>query len=259
MVKRPVPFLVATMLSSLCSSQTVIFSDNFNRPDGNVGTPYGTWHASDSPADGEIFISNGTLRTAGAHHQEGGVFIDGIELPPAFRASFLFKTDSPADGGFHIRFGANPIQFPGGLNPQALFEATLQIYVFAGTREANRVTTYTDGSNHLDTLSAVPGQKSFSSWTSVEISQFEDKSTKVRIDYLDGSSPINFLFPAISQGLYHGNRLIIGNSNASVGPHYFDDVRIQAIPEPTTMAFFGIAALVSIRNRSKASKHGRSC
>src|ERR1019366_1535786 len=95
--------MISVFLCGVAEGQS--FSDDFNRPDGNVDngwTPYGNGAS----------IVGGRLQTIGGAGTGGGVFRTlPVTLPVTF--SFDFTTAQPADGGWFIAFNAVSTLVPG--------------------------------------------------------------------------------------------------------------------------------------------------
>jgi hypothetical protein len=144
----PAALIMLAALANNVGAQS--FSDNFNRPDGNVGngwTAYG----------GGASIVAGQLQTIGAASLGGGV---SRTLPVTFPLtfSFDFTTAAPADGGWFIAFNAVSTQIPGPAVGQISFQQAAGARNIVRTYRAwpDRITACTGKLQRLSGTSFLP-------------------------------------------------------------------------------------------------------
>ena len=217
-----VAFAVLALIGiTALSARAQSFSDNFDRPDGVVGNSWTTFGAG---AD----LTGGQLETFGTTGYAGGV---GRSLPVTFplKFSFDFRTDSPSDGGWIIGFNCESVEVPnsGQKTEFALFN-------YAGSRFLAYQYQTSNGLKVV-TLPVVAGQENYDSTTLAHISGTvnADLSASVNIVYADATQ-VSFSIPTPADAVIAapGSFLVLGNSNASYGPHYFDNFTVGPPPSP---------------------------
>jgi hypothetical protein len=203
-------FAVASVLLallSLASGQTIQFSDTFDRADGSVGNGWTVWNNSD--------IAGHQLETFGQPDVAGGI---GRSLPTEFPVtfSFGFRTAAPSDGGWQIAFNAASVQDLSVAEIGLLqYNGAVGLCYFYQTTSGQQFTcTNQMGTELYDTtiLAHISG------------SVYADLSSSVTIEYADHSK-VTLMTPAPSGALMtpQGSLVVLGNSNATYGPHYFDN------------------------------------
>lgn len=250
----------ASALAMIClatirtaSAQTFIAED-FNRPDGPVGNGWTTFHAgaNNSP---DITLENGQLKTFGANAQGGGIYRTlSVTFPLTF--SFQFRTQFPADGGWWIRFNSDT-SFQGNVPP---LKDQLDFYQIRGSGTVQR--DYLTDFNSIASMSVGdPNQRNYRPDILATISGTinADFSSILSITYDDGVTPdtVSLFFPKVSDAAAAppGTTFILMNSDATAGPHFFDNLLVRAVPEPgalamlTGMAVYGSRMFVRRRRR----------
>jgi sugar lactone lactonase YvrE len=187
------------------------FSDSFNRPDGSVGngwTAYG----------GGASIVGGQLQTIGGVSVGGGV---SRTLPVTFPLtfSFDFTTAVPTDGGWFIALNAVSTVIPGAPMAQTSFEQ------YAGSRNIiRRTTTAFESSPNLP--EPIAGWENFgTSPAHIQGLINADLSAVITLTYADGTK-VSAQFGPTAPGPI-GSLLVLGNSNASPGPHFFRNLSVS--------------------------------
>jgi hypothetical protein len=135
--------------------------------------------------------------------------------------SFDFRTDAPSDGGWWVAFNASST-----FGTLAGDTAELVLYQFSGSRQ---VCTYfqTSSGPMEQCFNLVKGQRDFTATAHITGTVNADFSAKITIKYNDGLTPstvtIKTTAPvgAIQNPL--GDIFFFGNSNATYGPHFFDN------------------------------------
>lgn len=189
-------------------------TDNFNRSDGVPGLGWSTWGNGAQ-------ISGNQLQTFGEVNVAGGITrtLD-VTFPVTF--AFDFSTTSPSDGGWEI--GINAANADGGLIVNDTAE--VRLVQFAGSRE---ICTDFQTSSGPTFQCGVPktGQRDFTATAHISGTINSDLSSTVTIKYNDGLSPasvtIKSTAPAGAIQSPLGSVLYFGNSNATFGPHTFDN------------------------------------
>jgi hypothetical protein len=206
------------------------FSDTFNRPDGAVANGWNTWGAGAQ-------ISNGQLATFGSPNVAGGVKRTlAVTLPVRF--SFDFRTSSPTDGGWLIGFNAANNTACGLLVTCSVEFALLHynggrglVYVYqtaTGPQEASVPIVAGQELYQADALSHIDGVLN------------ADLSSSTTITYPD-SSKVTIATPSPAGAIINaqGSQLVLGNTNAIYGPHYFDN--FQLTPGPPAIIAVSVA------------------
>ena len=202
-----------TVLISNGVSQT--FFDDFNRSDGPAGNGWTPWGNGGT-------LSGAQLRTSGQPNVAGGV-LRSLPLNFPLRFSFDFRTDTPVDGGWSIAFNASlATPFTG---------AQLTLGQYVGRTEIFQVYQSASGAQ-FRFIPAVAGQKDYEVASFAHISGVvhADLSALITISYGDGNT-VSVSVPAPPAGAIvvpQGSLLLLGNSNASLGPHYFDNFSIES-------------------------------
>ena len=185
-------------------------TDNFNRPNGAVGLGWSTWGEGAQ-------ISGNQLETFGGNDVAGGIGRAlGVTFPLGF--TFDFSTDTPSDGGWQVVFNAATAgQFPNG-------EFGLFQYNGAGALCAS---IQNSNGSSVQCGETVSGQRDFTAQAHISGTVNSDFSSKITVEYNDGLTPnrVTLKTPtpvgAIQTPL--GSVFCFGNSNASYGPHFFDN------------------------------------
>jgi hypothetical protein len=205
------------LLVPTCVAQFKI-TDNFNRADGAVGLGWTAWGMGAQ-------ISSNQLETFGETNVAGGIerTLD-VTFPLQF--AFDFRTDSPSDGGWLIGFNALNTNQPTG-DSSTVEGALVQ---FAGSREI--CTAYqTLIGPAFQCFGPVSGQRDFTATAHITGLMRPDFSAVVMIKYNDGQMPpsVTLRLPAPAGALQQpvGSIFFFGNSNASLGPHFFDNFQLS--------------------------------
>jgi hypothetical protein len=230
----------------------LIFGDDFNRPNGTVGNGWSSFWGSNL-GNPNVSLVNGEVSAAGYPNLAGGIFRTmAITFPVTF--SFDFHTSSQFgaggfgpfnDGGWYIGFNVNTSSAG---SPFASF-AQVSFSQVAGSRNVLR--SYFNGTNKVFDSSPslpepIPGQRDFNFATLAHIEGLvnPDLSGTITVHYNDGHTPdpVTFAFGAASGplGAPPGSTLVLGNTNATYGPDYFDNLVIATpqaspVPEPGTL------------------------
>ena len=233
-------FIVISALPSVCRADTIAFADDFNRPNGSVGNGWSPWGNPQSS------IVGGQLQTFGSSGNAGGIYRT-LSLNSPLSFSFDVRTESTKapgapynDGGWYIAFDSvTPTYF----GPGQLF-----LYQYAGSRTVNRVAGSTQDSSP-PIQGAIPGWEDFdTSFSHVSGSVSADLSTNIVITYSDGVSVYASFAPAAGGPI--GSYFLLGNSNASAGPDYFDNLVITetggAVPEPRGLLLIATGTIAGL-------------
>lgn len=228
---------------TLCAGQS--FSDSFNRSDGLVGNGWSTWGVG-----GDIL--GGQLQTFGAPNVAGGIArLLPMTFPLTF--SFDFRTDASGglDGGWEIGFN--------GLSPQnpigAVGSAEFALFQYSGIRPLSYVYQTNTGAQYIE-VPLASGQEEYQSALTSHISGSvnADLSSSVTITYPDGTH-VNISTPAPPAAAVspRGPYFALGNSNETFGPHFFDNLTLDAVsgavPEPRSAVLAGAGALLLLIQR----------
>jgi len=205
--------VVAILLVGVAAVSGQTFSDSFNRPDGPVGNGWTTW------GNGAA-ISGGQLATFGEPNVAGGV---ARQLPVTFPLtfSFDFRTDAPSDGGWAIGFNAATAGFVASTAEFTLFQ-------YAGSRFLGYEYQTSTGLQIAE-IPVVNGQEDYQSSALAHISGTvnADLSASVTITYADGTRvSLQTPAPTGAEIAPRGSFLVLGNSNATYGPHFFANFNI---------------------------------
>jgi hypothetical protein len=201
-------FVISNWTAIVTHAQS--FSDDFNRPDGPVSNGW-------SPFGGGAAIASGQLQTFGSLVDGGGVWrVFTVGFPLKF--SFDFSTQAAADGGWFIAFNAQSTVPPGSPVGQVAF------FQFAGSR--NMFRNINDPSQASPNLpEPVPGFENFGgSPAHVQGVVNADLSAVIKVTYADGHQ-VTGTWGATTAGPI-GDMLVLGNPNASNGPHIFDNFQV---------------------------------
>jgi hypothetical protein len=186
------------------------FFDGFDRPDGSVGNGWATFGAGAS-------IAGGKLQTTGQVVFGGGIYRTlSVGFPLTF--SFEFSTANPLDGGWFLAVNAVSTLVPGPPAGQISFQQ------YRGSRNVIRRTP--SGFEQSPGLpEPIPGWQDYgASAAHVQGLVNADLSSVITITYADGDRVTASFGPTASGPI--GPSFVLGNSNASAGPHYFDNLRI---------------------------------
>ena len=235
--------LVALMV--LCLSCQVVFgtslSDDFNRPNGSVGNGWTTF-------GGGANVFNQELRTYGQNRWAGGV-ARPFQLDPgqACSFSFDFHTDSPLDGGWCIRLNST---LPGFDSPSGTGSNLARIYQYNSPGlGGDHLVRYGNGTSWgTGILPAHARPITATAHISGVLSP--DLSATITIDYGDAGpiDLVSFPSPGIDPAsILQGQWLVLGNCNATYGPHYYDNITL--VPEPCTIMLLLVPAAAWLSRR----------
>lgn len=260
-VRRSSPWLMASLallMAAIGVHAQVLFADDFNRPDGPVGNGWSTWHGTTSDS-ADTVIQSGQLRTLGAADLEGGIYRTlPITLPVTF--SFQFRTDVPTDGGWDLKLNAAPVTSASQLDPDL---AQIRFLHYRGSVDiAEYYANRSGGSGNAN--ANAPAQRDFgpSGLATITGQVNADLSSVITIAYNDGLLPstavYSFAAPTDAAVQPTGTLFILSDSNASAGPHFFDNLVIRstaptAVPEPGSLAvvLLGSVVFAGIRSRRR--------
>ncbi len=204
------------------------FNDDFSRPDGVPGNGWSWWYCN-TIGGSNISIVSGQLQTFGCPNLAGGIF---RTLPLVFPVtfSFDFRTFNSGDGGWLAAVNNAPMTTisgtPGFSNAQMMF------FQYAGTRNLSRGYNTASGMVY-ESAALQPGQRNFQSSQTAQISGTinVDLSSTITVRYHDGLIPDSTTVtfgPVAGLPPPLGSLFILGNSNASNGPHLFDNLVIAS-------------------------------
>jgi hypothetical protein len=188
------------------------FSDDFNRPDGAIGSGWGSWNGS--------ILSGGQLETFGSDGAGGGVFRSfPVTLPVQF--SFDFRSESPhpsCDVGNNLPGGGWLIAFntPG----EGFAGAQIEFLQFYGSQFVLRHYQTSTGIFE-DTL---PSASPDFGPTFVHISGVINKDLSATLTI--GSAVYNFGPVANPLTASTGFNLVLSNSSCGGGPFFFDNLLV---------------------------------
>lgn len=238
-------FVLSILVSLLAVPQpiaaAIVLADDFNRTDGAVGNGWNTWGNVPN-------IVGNELETYGGNGVAGGIWMNkAVTLPVTF--SFSFRTTSPSDGAWQIGFNS----------PTANNVAEAQVLFYqacCGSSFVNRV-WMTAGGQQSDSGTTTGTLEDFETadFARIEGILYPDLSASISIWYASGNSATT-VFTAPGDGIGpQGSILYLGNSNASFGPHYFDDFSLAEVPEPSTLGYLVVAgALMGFLRLNSSTK-----
>ena len=204
--------LFLTSLVPLCGAQFKA-TDNFNRADGTVGLGWSTWGNGAQ-------ISGNQLATFGAPSIAGGI-ARKLDVTFPLKFSFDFSTEAPPDGGWEVGFNSATANAQGPSNT-----SEFGVEQASGGR-AVCVFFQTSGGQSSQCVAVVSGQRDYTAKAHISAVVNADFSTKVTVKYNDGLSPATVTIktppPAGALTSPQGSLLLLGNINASFGPHFFDN------------------------------------
>jgi hypothetical protein len=211
-----VALLSFTVFVPLSAAQFRV-TDNFNRPDGAPGLGWSQWGNGAQ-------ISGNQLETFGQINVAGGIerTLD-VTFPVSF--SFDFSTNTPSDGGWLIAFNAVSAVAQG-----SQFNGEVELFQYRGGA-ALCTDVQTSGGPLSQCFSTVSGQRDFTAKAHVSGTLNPNFSATVTIKYNDGLSPATVTLKATAPvGAIQkptGSIFFFGNSNASNGPHFFDNFSLS--------------------------------
>ena len=218
-------FLVS---ATLCFGQS--FSDDFNRADGPVGNGWSLW------GNGAVILGD-QLETFGQPNVAGGV---ARPIPVAFPImfSFDFRTDAPGDGGWSIGFNAeladNPVCCAQHSNPEYALSQ------YNGGAQLSYTYRNSSGTQFVQ-VPLVAGQEQYQSAALSHISGTvnADLSSVVTITYPDAAH-VTISLPAPPDAIIspQGPWLSLGNSNATYGPHFLDNLVVVSLGDYLSASWF---------------------
>jgi hypothetical protein len=204
-------FLSLVLLVPASEAQFKV-TDNFNRPDGAPGLGWSAWGNGAQ-------ISGNQLETFGQADVGGGIqrTLD-VTFPLSF--SFDFSTNTPSDGGWYIGFNAAGTGVAGNNTSE------VDLYQYRGG--AGVCTAFQTSSGPSSYCgNTVNGQRDFTAKAHITGTVNSDFSAKIMIKYNDGLLPstitIKTTAPVGALQNPMGSIFFFGNSNATSGPHFFDN------------------------------------
>jgi hypothetical protein len=211
---------VSLVITSSAVGQDTLVEDDFNRPDGPVGNGWSTW------GDGQLggsstTLSGGTLRTFGWPNQAGGVYRSLLVRFPV-RFSFEFSTTAGHDGGWLIAFNSEvalpPYQFP-----------QVSFLQYRGSGEVTRTHRDVNAANVFVNAQASTPRANFD-LVPTRVTGVVNADLSATFDV--GGTIYTFP-PAVQPWAGNtGSTLVLGNANATRGPHFIDNfVLSSAISE----------------------------
>jgi hypothetical protein len=205
-------FLSLALLVPVSEAQFRV-TDNFNRPDGAAGLGWSAWGNGAQ-------ISGNQLETFGQANVAGGIArtLDAT-FPLSF--SFDFSTNTPADGGWLIAFNA-----ASAVAQSTKFNGEVLLLQYrGGSQLCTDVQTSSGPLFHC--YSTVSGQRDFTAKAHISGTLNPDFSATVTIRYNDGLLPATVTLrttaPVGAIQSPTGSIFFFGNSNATNGPHFFDN------------------------------------
>ena len=207
--------LLALALSTPCVAQFVT-TDNFDRPDGPVGLGWSPWGNGAQ-------ISGNQLETFGQVNVAGGIErkLD-VTFPLTF--TFDFSTAAPSDGGWQIGFNSASAFTVGAQN-------TSEFGVFQNNGGVAVCVFFQTTSGEADECAPVnANQRQFTATAHISGTVNADLSTTITIKYNDGVKPnaVHVTTPPPTGAIVvpQGSILMLGNPNATSGPHFFDNFKL---------------------------------
>jgi len=205
-------FLSLALLVPVSEAQFKV-TDNFNRADGAPGLGWSPWGNGAQ-------ISGNQLETFGQTDVAGGIkrTLD-VTFPLSF--SFDFSTSAPADGGWLIGLNA------AGTNVLVANDTSeIELRLYRGS--TGLCTIYqTSGGPAAQCGNPVSGQRDFTATAHISGTIKPDFSATVTLKYNDGLMPASVTLKATAPvGAIQnpvGSIFYFGNSNATYGPHFFDN------------------------------------
>lgn len=191
-------------------------TDNFNRPDGAPGLGWSAWGNGAQ-------ISGNQLETFGQANVAGGIqrTLD-VTFPLSF--SFDFSTNTPSDGGWLIAFNA-----ASAVAQSTQFNGEVLLLQYRGGA-ALCTDVQTSSGPLFQCYNTVSGQRDFTAKAHISGTLNPDFSAMVTIKYNDGLSPASVTLKATAPvGAIQqptGSIFFFGNSNATNGPHFFDNFSV---------------------------------
>src|SRR5712671_4322511 len=205
-------FLSLALLVPVSEAQFKV-TDKFNRADGAPGLGWSPWGNGAQ-------ISGNQLETFGASDVAGGISrtLD-ITFPVSF--SFDFSTNTPSDGGWLIAVNAvSAVELP------SQFNGEVELLQYSGSTALCTVVQTSSGPL-FQCYSTVNGQRDFTAKAHISGTIKSDFSATVTLKYNDGLLPASVTLKATAPvGAIQspgGSIFFFGNSNATYGPHFFDN------------------------------------
>lgn len=205
------------------------FSDNFNRPDGPVGNGWSVW------GNPNVSIVSDQLRTFGQSGVGGGIArTQAVSFPLSFSFDFSTLNVTPDynpslpynDGGWFIAFNA--------VNAAYQAPAEIAFYQYAGSRNINRTTSGVSDAQP-NVAEPIPGWQDFGAAPAhITGTVNADLSATIKITYANGQIVSVAFGPRCASSCPgSGSFLLLGNSNASAGPDFFDNLQIAGCVNAT--------------------------
>lgn len=210
--------LLLLVLVGIPATAQISFQDSFNRTDGPIDNGWLNWEGCGNPS----VVSGGQLATYGCLYHAGGVYRSSLPFTFPLTFSFKFSTQAPlttlVDGGWMLVLNA-PDSVPNlGTAGQIKF---LQYY----GRDVIRRTV--GPYSFQDTVMPTGAREFSTSPTTITGVIRADYSAYIRMVYPDGHiATASFPVPSspFTPPPAPGSTLVLGNSNQTVGPHFFDNV-----------------------------------
>lgn len=257
-------FAIATVSSA---NATMVFSDGFESGD------FSNWSGTTTPAEPEKpFVQNSVVHSGNFAAGSGGTNTGGGSGLDRQYVSF-----APIAAGDSLKFSFwMKLDAASGNNRQYMELRSYEADVFGGTLDQliavgayNGVTNAVDGSGGITTASntnkwqmrlALSGYAN-AGWFVLD--QAANRTTDwTRFDLYVTSAGVNVFVDgalgtasALSRGTsttWTADTIVLGSGLTSAGvTGYYDDVSLEAVPEPATMVAIGLGAAALIRRRSK--------
>lgn len=220
--------------------QAVIFSDDFNRPDGDVGNGWSNW--------GDFQPDEPAAHISGQHlvAQSGGVYRT-CPVQPGFPLSFDFDfapQDSDAQAAWSIQFNTT--------NPSLVGIDDVDRLIYFGQNTTDGIPDtirYKIGRNLYDIHGASANSRRYTTWAHISGQVAADLSATITVDYGDGGPPAVYAWasPGIDPvAVPQGNKVALG-ANRQNGPTvaYFDNFVLT--PEPSTAMLLSVVGWLALR------------
>jgi hypothetical protein len=222
---------IAVLSAATIAVAELPFADNFNRQNGAAGNGWSTW------GNGAELLDN-ELRTYGQNNVAGGVFRSYRVTPgEPIQFSFDIRTDLPAGGGWELELNSTTSTFTGVGN----WDNGSRLALFRQYTGVDQV-YYVVGSELVSSPTPAFPRLFASAYSHISGEILPDLSAVITIDHNDGGpiDTLTFASPGIDPlAVPQGDYLVLGNSSAYHGPHYFDNFVLT--PEPTTAVLFIVA------------------
>ena len=189
-------------------------TDNFNRPNGDIGVGWSTWGAGAQ-------ITKNKVATVGQIFVGGGIYRKfDVTFPLTF--SFAFSTATPSQGGWEISFNAATAHGQNGVDDEE--------FGVDQSSGSSPVCVFYTNSGGAQCVAVVSGQRDYTKKALISGTVNADFSGVITIKYDDGLSPatVTVNTPApIGTPAPQGSLLLLGNISADAGPHNFDNFTLD--------------------------------